>query len=70
MAGHVTAALRTIGVELGPRRYDIVVGSGVLGQAAAPLTGRARVAVVSQPAIAELFAETLVAALHSAGTAT
>ena len=70
MAGHVTAALRTIGVELGPRRYDIVVGSGVLGHAAAPLAGRARVAVVSQPAIAELFAEPLVAALHAAGTAT
>jgi 3-dehydroquinate synthase len=61
---------RTIGVELGPRRYDIVVGSGVLGQAAAPLAGRARVAVVSQPAVADRFAEPLLGALHGAGTAT
>ena len=70
MAGVVNPNIRTIGVELGPRRYDIVVGSGVLGQAATPLAGRARVAVVSQPAIAERFAESLLAALHAAGTAT
>ena len=66
----MTSDLRTIGVELGPRRYDIVVGSAVLGQAAGPLAGRARVAVVSQPAIADRFAEPLLGALHAAGTAT
>ena len=60
---------RTIGVELGPRRYDIVVGSGVLGRAATPLAGRARVAIVSQQNIADLYAEPLLTALHAAGTA-
>jgi 3-dehydroquinate synthase len=68
VAGAVTLE-RTIGVELGPRRYDISVGSGVLGRAAAPLAGRARVAVVSQPTIADLYAEPLLAALHAAGSA-
>jgi 3-dehydroquinate synthase len=63
------ATSRTIGVELGPRRYDISVGSGVLGRAAAPLAGRARVAVVSQQNIADLYAEPLLAALHAAGSA-
>jgi 3-dehydroquinate synthase len=60
---------RTIGVELGPRRYDIVVGSGVLGRVTTPLAGRARVAVVSQPTIADLYAAPLLAALHAAGAA-
>ena len=60
---------RTIGVELGARRYDISVGSGVLGGAATPLAGRARAAVVSQQNIADLYAEPLLAALHAAGTA-
>jgi 3-dehydroquinate synthase len=69
LAAAVSGA-RTIGVELGPRRYDIVVGSGVLGRAVIPLAGRARVAVVSQPNIADRFAEPLLAALHSAGAAT
>ena len=60
---------RTIGVELGPRRYDIAVGPGVLGRAATPLAGRARVAVVSQQNIADLYAAPLLAALHAAGAA-
>ncbi|HKY76102.1 MAG TPA: 3-dehydroquinate synthase [Acidimicrobiia bacterium] len=60
---------RTIGVELGPRRYDISVGSELLGRAATPLAGRARVAVVSQPNIADLYAEGLLAGLHAAGSA-
>jgi 3-dehydroquinate synthase len=59
----------TIGVELGPRRYDIVIGSGVLQQVAAPLAGRARVAVVSQANIADRFAEGVLGALRPAGTA-
>ena len=58
---------RTIGVELGPRRYDIVVGSGVLGRVAAHLAGRARVAVVSQPNIADRFAEPVLGALRAGG---
>jgi 3-dehydroquinate synthase len=61
------SAARTIRVDLGPRSYDIAVGSGVLDQAAAALAGRARVAVVTQDVIAERFAEPLLAALQSAG---
>ena len=69
MGGVPPTASQTIGVELGPRRYDISVGSGVLRGAAIPLAGRARVAVVTQANIADLFAEPLLAALHAAGTA-
>jgi len=60
---------RTVTVDLGPRSYDIVVGTGVLDRAAAALPGRARVAVVSQDAIAARYAEPLLAALRAAGTA-
>ena len=59
---------RTIRVELGPRSYDIVVGTGVLDRAAAALPGRARVAVVSQEPIAGRYAPPLLAALRRAGT--
>jgi 3-dehydroquinate synthase len=69
MARAVTPGTHTIGVELGPRRYDIVVGSGILEQVATQLAGRARVAVVSQPNIADRYAEPLLAALHAAGAA-
>jgi 3-dehydroquinate synthase len=62
-------APRTIRVELGPRSYDIVVGTGVLGSAAAALPGRARVAVVSQRPIADRYAAPLLASLRDAGTA-
>jgi 3-dehydroquinate synthase len=60
---------RTIRVELGSRSYDIVVGSEVLDRVAAALAGRARVAVVSQEAIAARYAEPVQAALHANGTA-
>jgi len=60
---------RTITVDLGLRSYDIVVGTGVLGRAAATLAGRARVAVVSQEAIADRYAGALLGALRAAGTA-
>jgi 3-dehydroquinate synthase len=60
---------RTVRVELGPRSYDIVVGTGVIGRVAAALPGRARVAVVSQEAIAARYAAGLVGALREAGTA-
>ena len=66
----MTAAPRVIPVELGDRRYEIVVGDGVLGRAGTVLSGRSRVAVVSQPAIAERYAEPLVAALRQSGAAT
>jgi 3-dehydroquinate synthase len=69
MAGSVTpaAGARTIRVELGPRSYDIVVGSGILDRAAAALAGRARVAVVSQATIAERYAEPVLAGLAAGG---
>jgi len=63
-----TAGRRTIRVELGPRSYDITVGTGVLAGAAAALPGRARVAVVSQEAIAARYADVLLAAFDAAGT--
>jgi 5-deoxy-5-amino-3-dehydroquinate synthase len=59
--------VRTIRVDLGPRSYDIVVGTGVLGRAAAMLPGRARVAVVSQAAVTEAWAWPLAAALQAGG---
>jgi len=62
------AAPRSIRVDLGSRSYDIVVGTGVLGGAAAALSGRARVAVVSQEAIAARYADGLLGALREAGT--
>jgi len=58
---------RSIRVELGPRGYDIVVGPGVLRRGAAVLDGRARVAVVSQAAVADRHAEPLLAALRQRG---
>ena len=58
---------RSIHVELGPRSYDIVVGTGVLARAAAALPGRARVGVVSQEAVATRYAEPLLTALRHAG---
>ncbi len=61
---------RTIPVELGDRRYEILVGDGVLDAVATALPGRSRVAVVSQPAVAERYAGPLVAALRQAGAAT
>ncbi|MGH8975766.1 MAG: 3-dehydroquinate synthase, partial [Acidimicrobiia bacterium] len=52
---------------LGPRRYEVAVGTGVLAEAAVILAGRARVAVVSQPAVAERWAAPLTAALAATG---
>ncbi|MDQ1514395.1 MAG: hypothetical protein QOE80_225, partial [Actinomycetota bacterium] len=58
---------RSIRVELGPRSYDIVVGTGVLARAAAALPGRSRAAVVSQAVIADRYADPLLASLADAG---
>ena len=54
----------TIGVD---PPYDVVVGAGALTQVGDLLAGRRRVAVVSQPAIAERFEATVVDALRAAG---
>jgi 5-deoxy-5-amino-3-dehydroquinate synthase len=55
----------TIGVD---PPYDVVVGAGALTQVGDLLAGRRRVAVVSQPAIAERYEATVVDALRAAGT--
>lgn len=49
----------------GPRRGDVVVGSGVLDQVGALLAGRRRVAVVSQPVVADAYAATVCSALDA-----
>jgi 3-dehydroquinate synthase len=59
--------VKTIPVDLGPRSYDITVGSGILDRAALALAGRARVAVVSQEVIAARYADPLLAALQAGG---
>ncbi len=60
-------AHRRIGVELGDRSYEIVVGPGALAGAVGPLAGRARVAVVSQAAVAGRYGEALMAPLRDDG---
>ncbi|MGH8993408.1 MAG: 3-dehydroquinate synthase, partial [Acidimicrobiia bacterium] len=59
--------MRRIPVELAERSYDIVVGTGVLGEAAAVLAPRSRVAVVSQKDVAVRWAGALTAPLTAAG---
>src|SRR5438445_5351543 len=56
-----------IPVELETRGYDVVVGTGILSQAATVLAGRARAAVVSQAAVAEAWAEPLITSLEAGG---
>jgi 5-deoxy-5-amino-3-dehydroquinate synthase len=56
-----------IRVDLGPRGYDVVVGEGALSEAPALLGRRARVALVSQAAVAGPWAEILAAPLRQAG---
>src|SRR2546425_4404341 len=59
--------MRMIPVELEDRGYDVVVGTGTLPQPAALLAGRVGVAVVSQPAVAQAWAEPLVTSLEAGG---
>ena len=68
MSVPISMGARRVRVDLGPRSYDIVVGTGVLDRAAAALPGRARVAVVSQAVIANRYADPLLASLGAAGT--
>jgi 5-deoxy-5-amino-3-dehydroquinate synthase len=57
-------------VALSSAPYDVVVGAGALADAGTLLAGRRRVAVVSQPGVADFHAPTLVAALQKAGVTT
>lgn len=55
--------MRRVRVDLGARGYDVVVGRGTLIEAGDVLAGRARVAVVTQPAIRAHWGERVLAAL-------
>jgi 3-dehydroquinate synthase len=59
-----------VNVALSDAPYDVVVGAGALADAGPVLRGRRRVAVVSQPGIADFHAPALVAALQKAGVTT
>lgn len=59
--------MRTVAVELGSRAYDVTVGSGALVRVGEVVAGRPRVAVVSQPAIADHWAERVMASLVEVG---
>jgi 3-dehydroquinate synthase len=64
------AATAKVGVELGSRRYDILVGEGLLERAGAellPLLERKRVLVVSDATVAALHLPRLAAGLAAAG---
>jgi 5-deoxy-5-amino-3-dehydroquinate synthase len=50
--------------------YDVVVGEGALGGVGDVVRGRRKVAVVSQPGVADWHAPPLTAALHAAGAET
>lgn len=58
--------LETVHVPLGDRRYDIIIGPGLLAQAEkliAPMLKQKRVFVVSDATVAALYMETLIAGL-------
>ncbi len=58
-----------IPVDLGPRSYDIVVGSAAIGDLGPVLAGRRRVAVVTQAEIPKGCVDTTRAVLSQAGVA-
>jgi 3-dehydroquinate synthase len=57
-------------VALADTPYDVVVGAGALSDAASLLQGRRRVAVVSQPGVADFHAPALTTALQHADLVT
>jgi 3-dehydroquinate synthase len=60
----------TIRVDLGARSYDVVIGTGLLAQAAGyvrPLLARPKVAVITDQTVAERHLMTLAVALEEAG---
>jgi 3-dehydroquinate synthase len=62
--------MERVTVALPDAPYDVLVGPGVLADAAALLGDRRKVAVVSQAGIADWHAPALTAALHAAGADT
>jgi 5-deoxy-5-amino-3-dehydroquinate synthase len=62
--------VQRVAVALPDAPYDVMVGAGALGEAGTLLGGRRRVAIVSQPGVADFHAPALTAALHAAGIET
>jgi 5-deoxy-5-amino-3-dehydroquinate synthase len=62
--------MERVTVALPDAPYDVIVGAGALAEAGPMLRGRRRVAVVSQPGIADFHAPSLLAALQQAEVAT
>jgi 3-dehydroquinate synthase len=62
--------MERVTVALADAPYDVVVGRGALADVGELLAGRRRVAVVSQPGVADFHAPALTAALQHAGVAT
>jgi 3-dehydroquinate synthase len=59
--------MNRVRVELGGRGYEVVVGAGVLAEAPSLLGRRSRVAVVSQPTVADHWAGALNGPLEDTG---
>jgi 3-dehydroquinate synthase len=62
--------LSTVRVELGPRSYDIEIGTGILGSLGARLDGLGlamRVGVVTNDKVAPLYSRTVLQSLRDAG---
>jgi 3-dehydroquinate synthase len=64
------ARVERVTVALDDAPYDVVVGDGVLANAGELLSGRRKVAVISQAGVADFHAPALIAALHAAGAET
>lgn len=64
--------MKSIDVQAGQHRYEVLIGSRLLGQTGPlvrPLFAAARCALVSDPNVAPLFAEQILASLRAAGFA-
>jgi 3-dehydroquinate synthase len=59
--------MNRVRVDLGGRGYDVMVGAGALAEAPSLLGRRSRVAVVSQPAVADRWADALTGPLRESG---
>ena len=61
---------RTVSVALGSRSYDVVIGAGLIGEAAdriGPLLSRTRVAIVTDDTVGGKHLDALTAALAEGG---
>ena len=70
MSAPAAGEISRVTVELGPRRYQILIGSGLIaaaGRHLRPLLRRPRVAVITDATVAGLHLDPLLAALGAAG---